>query len=218
MIEEHTMIEEHNALKQNNPSQNDEQSQQNSQQNSQRSPQHPQQRYRTVARVAAVQALFQSEHNHDDIEVVIQQFLDYRILNHRTQGAEPANTLYEEGYVLGVDKKLFQQIVRYAWQNKNDLLKEIRKVLPKTWSLERLDPVLRAIFLAAYSEGKYSDVAVAVLMNEYIDIAHGFFSGSEPQLVNGVLDTLFHTRIQQEHSDPLVSEEKVFFPSNPEAE
>ena len=29
-----------------------------------------------------------------------------------------------------------------------------------------------------------------VVINEYLDIAHGFFSGDEPRMVNGLLDAL----------------------------
>lgn len=201
--------------KQHNSSQQEKQTQPTSQQ-------YPHRRYRTIARVAAVQALFQSEQNNDDIEIVIQQFL-----KHRMQGAKSTNTLYEEGYILGADKNLFQHIARHAMQNKEGLLKEIRRVLPKTWSLERLDPVLRAIFLAASSEAKSSSIDVAVLINEYVDIAHSFFVGSEPQLVNGVLDALFHARRLQRHSEATVLEscvpqtialeEKVFSQTKTEA-
>jgi N utilization substance protein B len=33
-----------------------------------------------------------------------------------------------------------------------------------------------------------SDVPARVVMNEYVEIAHAFFSGKEPGMVNGVLD------------------------------
>ena len=29
---------------------------------------------------------------------------------------------------------------------------------------------------------------VRVVINEYLDVAHGFFNGDEPRLVNGLLD------------------------------
>ncbi|MBO6038024.1 MAG: transcription antitermination factor NusB [Acetobacter sp.] len=156
------------------------------------------QRPRTAARVAAVQALFQIEQNNDDEERVIQQFLEYRL-----RDTDPHNALYEEGHVFGADKALFQNIVRQATHNKEDFLKEIRRSLPKTWSLERIDPVLRAIFLAA--RGEWGFVAVPVLINEYVDIAHGFFSGTEPQLVNGLLDALFNSLSRQNQSKPMIN-------------
>ena len=31
---------------------------------------------------------------------------------------------------------------------------------------------------------------VGVLINEYLDVAHGFFSGDEPKMVNALLDRL----------------------------
>jgi N utilization substance protein B len=34
------------------------------------------------------------------------------------------------------------------------------------------------------------DVPTAVIVNEYVDIAHAFFAGSEPGFVNGILDKL----------------------------
>jgi N utilization substance protein B len=31
-----------------------------------------------------------------------------------------------------------------------------------------------------------------VVINEYLDVAHGFFDGEEPRMVNGLLDRLAH--------------------------
>jgi N utilization substance protein B len=33
---------------------------------------------------------------------------------------------------------------------------------------------------------------VKVVINEYMDVAHGFFAGDEPRMANGVLDRLAH--------------------------
>jgi N utilization substance protein B len=34
------------------------------------------------------------------------------------------------------------------------------------------------------------DVPARVIINEYIELAHAFFAGDEPKVVNGVLDKL----------------------------
>ena len=34
---------------------------------------------------------------------------------------------------------------------------------------------------------------VGVVINEYMDVAHGFFTGDEPGMVNGLLDRLART-------------------------
>jgi transcription antitermination protein NusB len=65
--------------------------------------------------------------------------------------------------------------------------------LPREWPLARLDPVLRAVLRAACGELTTQDGAPAkVVINEYVDVARGFFTGDEPRMANGVLDTLAH--------------------------
>ncbi len=37
-----------------------------------------------------------------------------------------------------------------------------------------------------------SDVPSKVVISEYVDLAHAFFDGEEPKVVNGILDKLAH--------------------------
>ncbi len=51
--------------------------------------------------------------------------------------------------------------------------------------------MLRAILRAgAYELMARSDVPARVAISEYLDVAHAFFAGKEPGLVNGVIDRL----------------------------
>ena len=66
--------------------------------------------------------------------------------------------------------------------------------LPADWPLARLESVLRAILRAGcYELLARSDVPARVVINEYVEVAHAFFSGKEPGLANGVLDRLART-------------------------
>jgi N utilization substance protein B len=57
--------------------------------------------------------------------------------------------------------------------------------------LSRLDATLRAILRAgAWELSAKKDVPVAVVVNEYVDVARAFFDGEEPKIVNAVLDRL----------------------------
>ncbi|MCC6103747.1 MULTISPECIES: transcription antitermination factor NusB [Acetobacter] len=141
------------------------------------------QRPRTAARVAAVQALFQIEQNEDRAESVVQQFMVHRF------GTTLNNDSYEEGYVPEPDTRLFVSVVKEAVSHRSLILDQLAATLPATWPVTRLDPVLRALFMAALGEALAGEVPASVIINEYMDIAHGFFSGDEPKLVNGVLDT-----------------------------
>jgi N utilization substance protein B len=67
----------------------------------------------------------------------------------------------------------------------------IRSGLTEDWPLSRLDATLRAILRAgAWELSAKKDVPVAVVVNEYVDVARAFFDGEEPKIVNAVLDRL----------------------------
>ena len=69
--------------------------------------------------------------------------------------------------------------------------------------LERLEVVLRAIFrLGTYELLSVDDVPVRVVISEYVDLAHAFFSGREPGLVNGVLDKIARVLREDELAGP----------------
>lgn len=145
---------------------------------------HGAQRPRTAARVAAIQALFQIDQNEDRLENVIEQFLVHRF------GTTLDNASYDDGFIPEADTRLFCAVVRQGVATRGTTLELLTQTLPATWPAARLDPVLRALFQAALGEALAGEVPARVLINEYMDIAHGFFSGDEPKLVNGVLDTI----------------------------
>jgi transcription antitermination protein NusB len=143
-------------------------------------------RPRTGARVAAVQALYQSEQSGEAAEAVIDQFIRHRL------GALPGQDGFEDGRVPEADVPLFAAIVRKAAANGETLDGVIAGHLGADWPLPRLDPVLRALLRAGCAElwGGGAQPPARVVINEYLDIAHGFFGGEEPRFANGVLDAV----------------------------
>lgn len=144
-------------------------------------------RPRTLSRVAAVQALYQAEQGETSPETVIDQFVRHRI------GALPGRGGLEEGHLREAEVPLFAGIVRNATRQQDVIDGMIVEALPENWPMSRLDPVLRAILRAGGAELWQAGGAPAkVVINEYMNVAHGFFSGEEPRMVNGVLDRLAH--------------------------
>jgi N utilization substance protein B len=71
--------------------------------------------------------------------------------------------------------------------------------LAEGWRLNRVDSILRAILRAgAYEMLMRKDVPPRVVITEYVDLAHAFFDGEEPKVVNGILDRLGHEERPQE--------------------
>ncbi len=145
----------------------------------------PRSRPRTASRVAAVQALFQSEQTGETVETIVDQFIRHRL------GELPGSGGFEEGRAPDADAKLFGRIVRAAVLGQDQLDALVSESLPPEWPFARLDPVLRALLRAAGAELGMADGPPArVVINEYLDVAHGFFTGEEPRMANGLLDRM----------------------------
>ncbi|HEX5328089.1 MAG TPA: transcription antitermination factor NusB [Acetobacteraceae bacterium] len=154
-------------------------------------------RGRTASRVAAVQALFQSEQAQESPETVIDQFIRHRL------GELPGTGGFEEGRVPEAEVTLFARIVREAVTRQDTIERLLVEALPAEWPLARLDPVLRALMRAGAAELSMADGPPArVVINEYLDVAHGFFTGDEPRMANGVLDRLARHLRPGEFGDP----------------
>ena len=136
---------------------------------------------RRVARLAAVQALYQLELNPGrGAEAVVREFVRDRL------GREIDGDLYGEA-----DAELFADIVRGVTGDRERLDETVSAALSEEWPLGRLDTILRLILEAgAYELARRPDIPPRVTMSEYVGIAYAFFTGKEPGLANGVLDRL----------------------------
>ncbi len=135
---------------------------------------------RRAARLAAVQALYQSLLTGAPADAVIAEFETYR------RRGESESCPLEDA-----DVALFTDIVRGAAARKDEIEARLVPLLPGDWPLERLETLLRAVLWAgAYELMARADIPLEVVINEYVDAAHAFFSGKEPAFVNAVLDRL----------------------------
>jgi N utilization substance protein B len=138
-------------------------------------------RRRSVARLGAVQALYQLALNPGlGTESVVGEFLHHRL------GREIDGEIYGEA-----DEALFADIVRGVAHHREPLDETIAASLSEEWPLRRLETILRLILEAgAYELAHRPDIPPRVTLSEYVAIAHAFFDGKEPGLANGVLNRL----------------------------
>jgi len=135
---------------------------------------------RGVARLCAVQALYQMDIGGSGVMETVAEYEHFRL------GGDVDGVQY-----LAADPQWFRAIIAgvVAEQARIDPL--IQHQLAEDWTLSRLDSILRAILRAGVWELKNRpDVPVAVVVSEYVDIAKAFFDGDEPKTVNAVLDRL----------------------------
>lgn len=134
---------------------------------------------KSASRLYATQALFQMEQSDAGLDRVRQEFLEHRFGAVTPEGDE----------MLDGDISLFSQILENAvsYQGKIDQMTD-RAIVAK-WKIDRIDPVLRALFRAAGAEMVALDTPPKVAIVEYVGVAEAFFpEGREPKFVNAVLD------------------------------
>jgi transcription antitermination protein NusB len=142
---------------------------------------------RTAARLAAVQALYQMDLAGTDLNDVIAEFLRERISRSKENADEGAN----EPDVSGADRLFFADVLRAVLRRQREIDPIVDAQLADGLRLVRVDSILRAIFRAAVAElFERSDVPARVVINEYVNVSHFFFSEDEPRVVNGVLDKM----------------------------
>ncbi|BCH60030.1 N utilization substance protein B [Agrobacterium vitis] len=135
---------------------------------------------RGAARLAAVQALYQMDIGGTGVLEVVAEYETHRL------GQEIDGETY-----LKADASWFRSIVAGVVRDQTKIDPLIRQALQDDWSLARVDSTVRAILRAGTFELlERKDVPVAVIVTEYVEIAHAFFQEDEPKLVNAVLDRI----------------------------
>jgi len=135
---------------------------------------------RSVARLAAIQALYQMEVSGAGAETVVREFIDHRF------GSEIEGEPLAEA-----DEDFFGDIVRGVVIGQAKIDQLIAKRLATGWRLDRLDATVRSILRAgAYELSTLQDIPTEIVIDEYVEIAKSFFEGVEPGFVNGALDAI----------------------------
>jgi N utilization substance protein B len=132
-----------------------------------------------LARLAAVQGLYQIALTQHPAERIIRDFRDHPP---ELEGGE---------MLAGMDAELFGEIVTGVTQNAEALDDMIAAAFDAKVSAERVEILLRAILRAgAYELWRHAKIPTGIVINDYVDVAHAYFDAREPGLVNGVLDKI----------------------------
>ncbi len=146
---------------------------------------------RSVARLAAVQALYNTELTGAPVDTVLNDFIEHGIGGKALMPRGEDDDTEVEAPLAEADALLFTAIVRGAVERQGELDAMVGGALTGDWTVERLEAVLRAILRAgAFELATRLDVPPKVAISEYVDVADAFYSGPEPGLVNAVLDRI----------------------------
>lgn len=147
---------------------------------------------RSAARLAAAQALYEMEITGISADGVLAEFLARRWPLTENGGKSGETGEEKTEPLVAPDLAFLGDLVRGVAARTTELDKIIFGALSiEGTPLDRMEAILRAILRAGTFElVARADVPAATIINEYVEIAHAFFAGREPALVNGVLDRL----------------------------
>ena len=135
---------------------------------------------KSLTRLVIVQALYQMEMAGTDVSDIINSLGDRLIFDNNFD------------YLIShISKKLLKDTINGVVDNQSQIDSVIKKNLSSNWRFSRLDKILKAILRAAVYEISYKlSTPSKVIINEYIDITHSFYSQKEPEFVNAILDKI----------------------------
>lgn len=135
---------------------------------------------RSVARLFAVQALYEIEFGGGVAEAVIADFRAHR-QNEEIEGVQMREA----------DADWFSEIVRGVAKRQEEIDRIIKDAMPRADALDRMEAILRyALRCAAYEIIARVDVPATTVIDEYLGIVRAFFGPREIKLANGVIDAV----------------------------
>ena len=133
---------------------------------------------RAGARLAVVQALYEMEISGKGVIDALAEFEAHWIGREVDGVAHPP-----------ADAIFFREVLRGVVDEQRAIDPQLDTALAKGWPLKRIEAVLRAILRAgAYELLFRHDVPARSAISQYVDVAHSFYPGDEPGMVNAVLD------------------------------
>lgn len=152
----------------------------------------PRPQERSVARLAAVQALYQMDLAGTELPEILAEFQSHWI------GREVEGENYAKA-----EAEHFRDIAEGVVREQRLLDPMVDAALSNGWPLKRIETVLRAILRAgAYELAYRKDVPARVVISEYVDVAAAFLDEEEVGMVNAVLDTLARSARGKEFEAP----------------
>lgn len=136
---------------------------------------------RNAARLMAVQAVYQMAVNKEEPALVVNEYLGLR-----------KNMDVDGETLVAPDESLFRDIVLGVAGRVGDLAEIVaaNRTL-KEGQLPQNEPLLQSVLLCgSYELLSHQDIDFPIIISAYVDVSKAFFTGHEPGLVNGILDSV----------------------------
>ncbi|MFN3701701.1 MAG: transcription antitermination protein NusB [Alphaproteobacteria bacterium] len=131
------------------------------------------------ARLLAVQTLYAVYHSGEPVREVAAEILA-RSESYELEGEK----------IIPPNKVLYQKIVTGVFERGADI-EGIMTANIKNPKENDSEVLLKSILMCGiYELLAHHDIDVGIIINDYLDVAHGFYDSAQVKLVNGVLDSV----------------------------
>ncbi len=135
---------------------------------------------RSLARLLAVQAMYEMEMAGGNIDKIVKDYVNHRIYS----------PIKEDGNLdfSRVDKKYFEALMIGCYKIIPDIDMRVQNSL-KNRTLSQIEAILLIILRLGIYEGLYmKKTKKLIVIDEYVDLTKSFFDRDEPAFVNAILD------------------------------
>ncbi|QQG35218.1 MAG: transcription antitermination protein NusB [Micavibrio aeruginosavorus] len=136
----------------------------------------------SVARLAAVQALYQLKNNDESVPMLIEEYRQHRL-------GKPLDDIE----MVRPDSLLFERILKGVTEHGATVQDMLAAALNKDGQQKSVpaEPLLNAILSCGALElMAHQDVDAPIIIDDYLNITHAFYDQGEHKLVNAVLDRI----------------------------
>tara|TARA_R110002050_G_scaffold294841_1_gene453044 strand:- start:15207 stop:15659 length:453 start_codon:yes stop_codon:yes gene_type:complete len=135
---------------------------------------------KSASRLAAVQSMYEINMVEASSKAAVDDYLEFfegdKISEHED---------------ISLNAEFYKKLVKETHDRCADINEMIDESLPENITPKRLDVLARSVLQVAIAELlSEMETDAAVIINEYVDVTHAFYSGKEHKLVNGILNTL----------------------------
>lgn len=133
-----------------------------------------------AARLAAVQGIYQVLHNDKPARQVAADYLKHH-----------AGMILDGEKMVDPDPQLFRQVFFGTDERFPELEAMVQANYKEAEKDYKIEPLIQAILLCAtYEILACPDTDAPIIINDYLNVAHGFYERGEVALINAVLDNI----------------------------
>jgi len=133
--------------------------------------------------------------NRSELREIIMKVIYQTYILGKTKLEYDVDSLIKEQ--LEVENEFVNSCVNGIISNQKEINKLANKYL-KDWTIDRLNNVDKAILSLGIYELKYTDIPSVVAINEAIELSKKYSEDAVVKMINGVLDNIYHSEVNDE--------------------